>query len=1098
MTHNIPDNRDLSCYHVTKHSWRGKYKRIFSIGTHGISTYEPSTLGLTNAWSYDQVVSLTLSKSSNISDKSQQTLSNSSPIAEFILTFRTKSKKNDTMRFSSEYRSDIITDALRFQTLFYHQQQSLNQPKIIQATKIHWSSQRTPVLLRIQSYCIEQIDATTNRYLCSYEYKDIEQLIPLTSEGDTTVRGFLIQDKYNARLHAFVTTETSTLFQNIIDLAHTNLGVQIRLSKKSYTLNDYSQLRFGPTYVSDEHLTSFAEFIVYKHSSRHADHVRRLLCLTETCLIERDPATYHICTLKPLNEIFGLVRHKDSLQEFTIEYIRNNPTRSKCKYTSTERDILLATLLDSVRSAGNNDCCVKTNLTDRGKRFSPFGHLVDDEVEIQHLKFLVQPPSGRLSSPQDSNNPSTSQGGVSFNEILKRFNANVPYSGLINAVSSEGLFAENREKLIHSALNTLLDTDTTNNVVDLEFIEDQYLAFRRLLASKAGFQAFTQLPKFRERIGTKIVRSLKLNDDQITYSALEVLNTLLQPMHLDYDLRQEQLNKSSILSTKKFLENLLDIFLKHVKQNTGSLIISSFLDFLTYTLCPPFSETTDGQHFDVLLELVSSNGRIFFKLFQHSSFTIVKGAGSIMKAIIEEGSSDIAAHMQDLALSEGALPVHLLRALFTASNDTRLVPLKYLSQQLLGLWSTGHPTTYGLLKRIFPLGLIAYLDSSEEPDKDFDSHLWVQFIYYALFIIIFQFGWACSQITHLAMINDLTHKDGERVALNSYRFAWTFISNIIVYTTASILLGFSSSHSESTITSADAPTFRTLTLIVIGVGLICMIIFHVVLKESKQITEETENCSVLLSTSSRRLKRMTWKSFLCEKEFYQCTVIWMCARVIFNITQTFLPLYTIDTIVTLNRIFVAIAPLCIYLSGLFASFPMRAINKRIGRNLTNNIGYGFTLVSMILFWFIFDLKSKVQIEIALISACVLLGIGTSTSSICSSALASDLIGLNTECGAFVYGIMSLTDKLTNGIIIVIIQQFNPCKLSSTRTCALYYRYIITFIPTGVSILAILMILSIWKTKIGTNRYEIIEEKQNDTEIKVAQKNEYNERSPLVD
>ncbi|CAF4663749.1 unnamed protein product, partial [Rotaria sp. Silwood2] len=52
-----------------------------------------------------------------------------------------------------------------------------------------------------------------------------------------------------------------------------------------------------------------------------------------------------------------------------------------------------------------------------------------------------------------------------------------------------------------------------------------------------------------------------------------------------------------------------------------------------------------------------------------------------------------------------------------------------------------------------------------------DSHLWVQFIYYALFIIIFQFGWACSQITHLAMINDLTHKDGERVALNSYRFA---------------------------------------------------------------------------------------------------------------------------------------------------------------------------------------------------------------------------------------------------------------------------------------------------------------------------------------
>lgn len=127
----------------------------------------------------------------------------------------------------------------------------------------------------------------------------------------------------------------------------------------------------------------------------------------------------------------------------------------------------------------------------------------------------------------------------------------------------------------------------------------------------------------------------------------------------------------------------------------------------------------DGQHFDVLLELVSSNGRIFFKLFQHSSFTIVKGAGSIMKAIIEEGTADIAAHMQDLALSEGALPIHLLRALYTSPTDTRLLPLKYLSQQLLALWCTGHPTTFGLLKRIFPLGLVAYLDSNEEPQKDF-------------------------------------------------------------------------------------------------------------------------------------------------------------------------------------------------------------------------------------------------------------------------------------------------------------------------------------------------------------------------------------------
>lgn len=35
-------------------------------------------------------------------------------------------------------------------------------------------------------------------------------------------------------------------------------------------------------------------------------------------------------------------------------------------------------------------------------------------------------------------------------------------------------------------------------------------------------------------------------------------------MHDDYDLRQEQLNKASLLSSKKFLENLLEKFNSHV------------------------------------------------------------------------------------------------------------------------------------------------------------------------------------------------------------------------------------------------------------------------------------------------------------------------------------------------------------------------------------------------------------------------------------------------------------------------------------------------------------------------------------------------------
>ena len=62
---------------------------------------------------------------------------------------------------------------------------------------------------------------------------------------------------------------------------------------------------------------------------------------------------------------------------------------------------------------------------------------------------------------------------------------------------------------------------------------------------------------------------------------------------------------------------------------------------------------------------------------QHPSMAIVKGAGLIMKAIIEEGEPEIASKMQGLALAEGALPSHLLTAMFTVSTDSRMLTNRY-------------------------------------------------------------------------------------------------------------------------------------------------------------------------------------------------------------------------------------------------------------------------------------------------------------------------------------------------------------------------------------------------------------------------------------
>ena len=101
-------------------------------------------------------------------------------------------------------------------------------------------------------------------------------------------------------------------------------------------------------------------------------------------------------------------------------------------------------------------------------------------------------------------------------------------------------------------------------VHNYSIFSQEFHSIRRLVASKAGFSSFTTLPGFRERIGVKVARALKLGHDGISHAAIDMICTLMEPMHDNYDLKQEQLNKSSLLSSEKFLEGLLDMWTVHV------------------------------------------------------------------------------------------------------------------------------------------------------------------------------------------------------------------------------------------------------------------------------------------------------------------------------------------------------------------------------------------------------------------------------------------------------------------------------------------------------------------------------------------------------
>ncbi|XP_015924319.1 dnaJ homolog subfamily C member 13 [Parasteatoda tepidariorum] len=156
----LKDNEDVACFAVTKHSWKGKYKRIFSVGTMGISTYNPGKIEVTNQWFYSDFINITPTGKGQTGD-------------EFIINMK-KGRKIESMKFSSEHRAEILTEALRFRSKFADS--TYSSPRY-SALKLHWSDSTLPVTLELSPASIQQKDVTSGSTIASYDYKDIQQFV---------------------------------------------------------------------------------------------------------------------------------------------------------------------------------------------------------------------------------------------------------------------------------------------------------------------------------------------------------------------------------------------------------------------------------------------------------------------------------------------------------------------------------------------------------------------------------------------------------------------------------------------------------------------------------------------------------------------------------------------------------------------------------------------------------------------------------------------------------------------------------------------------------------------------------------------------------
>ena len=81
----------------------------------------------------------------------------------------------------------------------------------------------------------------------------------------------------------------------------------------------------------------------------------------------------------------------------------------------------------------------------------------------------------------------------------------------------------------------------------------------------------------------------------------------------------------------------------------------------------------------------------------------------------------------------------------------------------------------------------------------------------------------------------------------------------------------------------------------------------------------------------------------------------------------------------------------------------------------------------------------------------------------SLSLTAEFISDDTCSSAFIYGLMSFTDKLLNGVSVFLIQHLTP---EGEEECGRFYSKIIAFTCGGASIVVILVALTLFFVKIG--------------------------------
>ncbi|KAK1552656.1 hypothetical protein Q3G72_020981 [Acer saccharum] len=282
---------------------------------------------------------------------------------------------------------------------------------------------------------------------------------------------------------------------------------------------------------------------------------------------------------------------------------------------------------------------------------------------------------------------------------------------------------------------------------------------------------------------------------------------------------------------------------------------------------------------------------------------------------------------------------------------------------------------------------------------------------YCVIAVVFNLGWAATQVSHMSMVNCMTLNSTSRVVLTSCRNAFTMVANLGLYAIAFVV--FSATNGN---TQADVETqYRWIAYISIFIGAGFVGMFQFGTKEPR----------LKIGLGGNNDARISWTYWFKKVLYYQVAVVYMLTRLVQNVSQAYLAFYVIDELGMANSA-KALVPAIIYICSFIVSIILQEL-AWTGKRLKAYYSVGGIL------WIICGAAVIIlprSMGAFMYVIAVVMGIATALIMVTGISMQNVLIGEDLNGCAFVTGSLCFLDKMSCGIVVYILQSYQSSSSSS--------------------------------------------------------------------